>query len=150
MQDLYIQMIDGKPYEHPITGDNLRQVFPGIDLENALPEGLAKFEKTPFPRIKPYEVPDGQEYELHSDGVVYELHKIREMTPEEKQTRINNLTKYHAQYGYQSWILNEELCSFVPPVPKPDDFELYLWDEPTISWKLVDPPEISESETDNT
>ena len=29
--ELYIRIVDGKPFEHPILGDNFRSVFPDID-----------------------------------------------------------------------------------------------------------------------
>lgn len=35
-----------------------------------------------------------------------------------------------------SWVMNEETCSWEPPVPLPKDSDqyYYLWDEPTLSW----------------
>ena len=38
---------------------------------------------------------------------------------------------------YPSWLLNEASCLWVPPVPMPEDGELYRWDEATTSWVLV-------------
>lgn len=35
---------------------------------------------------------------------------------------------------FLSWTLNEETCLWDPPVPKPDDDEIYVWDEETTSW----------------
>lgn len=37
---------------------------------------------------------------------------------------------------YDSWVLDEETCQWSAPVPCPDDGLLYLWDEPSQSWKL--------------
>ncbi len=39
---------------------------------------------------------------------------------------------------YASWILNEETCQWEAPVVKPDDDNLYDWNEETTSWDLVD------------
>jgi hypothetical protein len=35
-----------------------------------------------------------------------------------------------------SWILNEDTCRWVPPIPKPQDGYDYLWIEETQSWIL--------------
>jgi hypothetical protein len=37
---------------------------------------------------------------------------------------------------YNSWIFSEEKCNWEPPMPMPEDSNLYLWDEETVSWKL--------------
>ena len=42
--ELYIQIRNGQPFEHPILGDNFRQAFPKIDVSNLPPE-FAKFER---------------------------------------------------------------------------------------------------------
>lgn len=39
---------------------------------------------------------------------------------------------------FESWILNEESCTWDAPIPHPSwegDINLYYWDEPTTSWK---------------
>ena len=38
---------------------------------------------------------------------------------------------------YESWVLNETSCNWDPPVPMPTDGNLYIWNETTISWKIV-------------
>jgi hypothetical protein len=35
---------------------------------------------------------------------------------------------------YPSWVLNTVTCEWSSPVPKPDS-GLWVWDEPTVSWK---------------
>lgn len=35
---------------------------------------------------------------------------------------------------YQSWLLNEDTCRWEPPVPYPNNGEMYVWDEETTSW----------------
>jgi len=37
---------------------------------------------------------------------------------------------------YASWTLNEDTCLWDSPVPRPDDGNLYTWDESTTSWIL--------------
>ena len=40
---------------------------------------------------------------------------------------------------YPSWILDEQTCWWVAPVPYPTDGGDYSWDEATLSWVLVEP-----------
>jgi len=35
---------------------------------------------------------------------------------------------------YPSWLLNEDTCLWVTPIPMPDDGKSYLWNEETTSW----------------
>ena len=56
--DLYIRIIDGQPFEHPILGDNFRQAFPDIDTYN-LPATYASFTGVPEPALSVYEVCEG-------------------------------------------------------------------------------------------
>lgn len=39
-----------------------------------------------------------------------------------------------------SWILNEDSCLWEPPVPYPNDGQMYRWNEDTVSWVLIDAP----------
>ena len=71
-----------------------------------------------------------------------------------KQTSYNgNFRKNHAGIGYtydedrdafipikpyNSWILNEDTCLWEAPIAYPDDGKIYLWNEETTSWDLVD------------
>lgn len=36
---------------------------------------------------------------------------------------------------YESWLLNEETCTWYAPVPYPENGSGYIWDEPSKSWK---------------
>ena len=36
---------------------------------------------------------------------------------------------------YPSWLLNEETCLWDPPVPHPNDGEIYIWEEALQEWK---------------
>jgi hypothetical protein len=80
--ELFIKIKDGQPFEHPIFGDNFRQVFPDVDTNNLPPE-FAKFERVDRPEIGIYEIYQGVTYELV--GNVYkDVHHTRAMTAEEK------------------------------------------------------------------
>lgn len=83
--ELYIQIRDGQPYEHPIFADNFRQAFPDVDTEN-LPETFAKFIRVDQPVVNTYEIYEGVTYEW-VDGVVKDVHSVRPMTEEERAAK---------------------------------------------------------------
>lgn len=37
---------------------------------------------------------------------------------------------------YPSWVLDETTCRWIAPIPYPTDGGDYIWDEPTLNWKL--------------
>jgi hypothetical protein len=45
---------------------------------------------------------------------------------------------------FPSWVLDEDTCRWTPPIPYPTDVgtaeepKRYIWDEETVSWKLVE------------
>ena len=43
---------------------------------------------------------------------------------------------FYSPKPYDSWILNEEKCEWEAPVLKPDDGNLYDWNEKTQQWDL--------------
>jgi hypothetical protein len=132
MMELFIKIVDGQPFEHPILGHNLRQAFPNIDTDN-LPEAFAQFVRIEPPVIGVYEVYEGVTYEW-SDGVVTDVHHLRPMTDDEKSAKQDAVKSNWAVNGYDSWTFNEQTCSFDPPVPYPNDGKSYKWSEATLSW----------------
>lgn len=92
--ELYIQIVDGKPYQHPIHGVNFREVFSHIDTENLPPE-YAKFirvEKPVYEREDFKVVGDEPIYEW-VNGVVQDVWPIRDMTQSEKDWLIADATE---------------------------------------------------------
>lgn len=80
--ELYIQIVDGQPHEHPILGDNFRMVFPDVDTENLPADRFAKFIRVQQPITRTFEVA-----ELcygWVDGIVKDIWTIRPMTEEEE------------------------------------------------------------------
>ena len=39
---------------------------------------------------------------------------------------------------YNSWILNEQTCNWEAPVSKPNDSNMYNWNEQNLNWELVE------------
>lgn len=133
--DLFIQIKNGLPVEHPILIENFRQSFPHIDCENLPPE-FARFERVPQPDILPYQVNDGANYEWVG-AVVKDVWRVREMTADEKLAKQNAVKEQWASIGFASWIFDEATCRFMPPVPRPNDGKIYGWNEATLSWVEV-------------
>ena len=130
---LFIQIRDGKPFEHPILAENLAQAFPDIDTEN-LPNTFAKFLRVNAPVLGTYEVYESTTYEWQGD-LVTDVHHIRAMTAEEIEFKQNDVKEHWKQTGFASWQFNESTCSWEPPVPYPTDNKMYVWNEETLEWK---------------
>jgi hypothetical protein len=131
--NLFIRIVDGKPFEHPMYEDNFRQAFPNVDTNN-LPLEFARFVRVPAPSCGVYEKPGPLTYEL-IDGVYTDVHTVVPMTAEEVASKQDAIKKCWVEYNmYASWIFNEELCEFKAPIPMPTDGKYYTWDEATLSW----------------
>lgn len=138
--ELYIQIRDGQPFEHPIMGDNLRQLYPDLDPNN-LPAGFAKFTRVPAPPVQVYEINDGVTYEFQ-DGVVTDVWHVRDMTAEERVEKQERIKAAWAalDHKFASWQFDEATCAYQPPVPYPTDGAIYTWDEDNVTWQLLPPP----------
>jgi hypothetical protein len=87
--ELYIQIRNGQPHEHPIFGDNFRAAFPDVDTAN-LPNTFAKFIRVDIPAIGTYEVYEGATYQW-VEGVVKDVHSVRPMTAKEQTSKTREL-----------------------------------------------------------
>lgn len=133
--ELYIQIQDNNPINHPILGDNLRQAFPNINTEN-LPDGFAKFERIETPTCGVYQVYEGVTYEW-DNNIVKDTHHIRNLTAEEITNKQNQVKSDWAANGYTSWVFDDETCSFIAPIPYPNDGLSYSWDEENQNWVAI-------------
>ena len=136
--NLYIKVEEGIPVDHPMLEDNIKDAYPEVDLQN-LPSWLMPFERTPIPTYGPYEVFTHTTYQI-DNGVCRDLHHIRQLSDIEKhqlQLRIKTSWASGGAIQYPSWIWNEELCSYTPPLPYPNDGGKYIWDEASLSWVVM-------------
>lgn len=39
---------------------------------------------------------------------------------------------------FESWVLDEETCQWLAPIPMPEDEQAYSWNEETQQWDLID------------
>ena len=95
--ELYIQIRDGQPHEHPIFADNFRQAFPDVDVNN-LPDTYAKFIRVAQPALDTYEVYKGVTYQW-VDGVVKDVHSVRQMTDEERAAKDAEIAAAQATFA---------------------------------------------------
>jgi len=143
MENLYIEVVDGQIINHPIFESNLIQVFPDIALNDH--DKYIPFERIPQPAIGVFEVNEGVTYEFDGPNKVKDVWKVRPMTAEEKQAKIEH---YRAMQPYPSWTFDEETLAWSAPVPYPGEIpqpgqdvtnlKRYMWDEDSLSWKELD------------
>jgi len=121
--ELFIRIKDGQPFEHPIFGDNFRQAFPDVDVDNLPPE-FARFERIQRPELGPYEVmaAEASTYQL-IDGVYKDVWATRTMTVEEKtvkqQAIITGFNSREQAENWSAWTFDEATCTMQPPIPRP-------------------------------
>lgn len=84
MNQLIIKIENGQPAGHPISLDNFRVAFPGVD-PLAQGAGYAPFERvTREQAVTKYQVATGNHWYGWVGEVVKDIWETREMTPEEK------------------------------------------------------------------
>ena len=130
--NLFIKIENNNPVGHPALEYNLIQAF------GVIPNEWEPFIRVSHPNIGVYQV-------LESDSTVYQkiggmwtdVWLVRNMTMQEKIEKQNSV-KLWAKVTDQdpSWIFDETTCSFVPPVPKPQDLQPWMWDKPSQSWVI--------------
>lgn len=88
--ELFIRIVDGQPFEHPIFGDNFRQAFPDVDVDNLPPE-FARFERVENPSsVGTFEIAEVSYQWV--DGIVKDVWVVRPMTDEEETQKRSELT----------------------------------------------------------
>lgn len=133
--ELFIQIDEnGQAKEHPIMGDNFREAFPHIDVNN-LPSNFARFVRVDPPVPGVYEKNHRVSYQKRPDGVWTDVY-TRDLMTKEEITAMQDQAKanFASINGPASWTFNEFTCRFEPPVPYPNNGKNYRWDEPTTNW----------------
>jgi hypothetical protein len=49
----------------------------------------------------------------------------------------SNRDAFIAPKPYNSWILNEQTCNWDAPVARPNDGNMYKWNEEILNWELI-------------
>lgn len=112
--ELFIQIEDGKPKNHPALKDNLVQAF------GSVPSNWEPFKRVLRPAIGVYQVLDSEFPSYQKvDGVWTDVWSLRDMTAEEKVAKQQDVKNRWASLTHGektiNWVFDEELCEFVPP-----------------------------------
>ena len=126
--NLYIELEEGRPINHPLQESNLLLIYPDINLEN-LPENLCKFVRVEKPISKWDEVVEGPEYKM-IDGICYDVWTVNKISDEVRESMLSTLT---ASNPYPSWTVDIINHTLIPPISKPTEGE-WQWDESIINW----------------
>jgi hypothetical protein len=123
--NLYIQVENGQAVNHPAYESNLLQAF------GSIPNGWEPFTRVEAPVLGVYEV---LEFDvpiyIKIDGVWTDLWNVRDMTAEEitakQQATIEAFNSRKQAENWVAWTLDEETCTMMPPIPRPEPDEFKL------------------------
>jgi hypothetical protein len=107
--ELYIQIRDGQPHEHPIFADNFKMAFPEVNINDLPADQFAKFIRVDAPVPDTYEVYEGVAYQW-VDGVVKDVHSVRPMTDEERAAKDVELAERATQAANTLHQIRMERC----------------------------------------
>jgi hypothetical protein len=138
---LYIETENGITKNHPAFEENLLQAFGVIPLH------WENFLRVERPILAAYQTLEKQEPEYQLiDSVWTDVWVLRDMTADEvasKQQRVKDgWASLPNRENFTAWVFDEVTCSYIPPVPRPDDGKLYRWDGTVNNWVEVTPPAI--------
>ena len=107
--ELYIQIRDGQPFEHPIFADNFKMAFPDVNINELPADQFAKFIRVDAPVPDTYEVYEGVTYQW-VDDIVKDFHNIRPMTDEERAAKDVELAELATQNANALHQIRMEQC----------------------------------------
>lgn len=105
------------------------RVIPGVDEKEKDGESIYRsisgkiWKRTSYNTSQGKHLLGGVPYRKNYAGINYFYDEIRDAFIPPKSDNI------------KSWILSEESCTWISPIPYPNDNKSYIWDENTISWK---------------
>ena len=115
---LYIQVIDGRPINHPAFEGNLREAF------GEIPNNWEPFVRIDKPTANLYKVVSEEPSYEKIDGVWTDIWSIRDMTDDEKvaaQKPIKDAWAARPQAeNWSAWTFDDANCQYVPPIPRPE------------------------------
>ena len=140
--NLYIQIENGQPVNHPAFEDNLIQAF------NSVPSNWEPFVRIEQPVVGVYQILENNESIYQKiDGVWTDVWSLREMTAEEKFAKQQNVKDFWATReqadNWSAWTFDEATCTMQPPIPRPID-KTVIWNGTKNDW--VDLPQKPDDE----
>lgn len=133
--NLYIQIENGAPVNHPATEDNLIQAF------GSIPNNWAPFARVERPVPGVYQVLDSTEPTYQQvNGAWSDVWTLRDMTDSERANKQQaTQTAWAARpdaANFAAWTFDETTCTYVPPTARPTDGN-YRWRGTDNTWVLV-------------
>lgn len=139
--NLYIQIENGQPINHPALEDNLLEAF------GEIPSNWESFVRLEIPTLGDYEKFDDPQVTYEKiNGVWTDVFHVIEVTDEEKQIiKQRKIDAYKLVWSklpqrdnFSAWVFNEETIKYEPPIPRPTDREV-IWSGANNGW--VDKPQ---------
>jgi hypothetical protein len=134
--NLFIQIENGQPINHPAFEDNLMQIY------NVIPDHWEQFVRVAQPISGVYEILESNHPSYQKvDGVWTDVWSLRPMTEIEiaaKQQVVKDAWAARDQAeNWSAWIFDESTCSYIPPVPRPEpvEGENVFWCGTENNWK---------------
>jgi hypothetical protein len=123
--NLYIQIENDQPVNHPVLMDNLVQSLGGI------PPGWEQFIRVPSPVPGVYQILESEQPAYTKQfGYWMDTWAVRDMTEAEKaakqQTIRNAFNAREQAENWSAWTLDEATCEMAPPIPRPEPDEAKL------------------------
>lgn len=116
--NLYIEIQDNQPINHPAFEDNLIEAF------GSVPDHWEPFVRVERPMPAVYEVlKSEQPIYAKVDGTWTDVWALRPMTDDEKfakqQAVRNDFASREQAINWSAWTLDEATCTMQPPIPRP-------------------------------
>jgi hypothetical protein len=138
--NLYIEIKDGQPVNHPAFEDNLIQAF------GSVPDHWEAFVRVERPIPGVYETLDSDEPTYQKVGGVWtDVWSLRPMTQAEKDAKqqavIEAFNAREQAENWSAWTLDEATCTMQPPIPRPDPEpgKIVFWSGAEDNWKEAPP-----------
>lgn len=135
--NLYIQIENGQPINHPAFEDNLIEAF------GSVPSDWEVFVRVEQPIPNVYQILESTESTYQKvDGVWTDVWSLRDMTDAEKsakQQEVKDSWNSVPRPNLVAWTFDEATCSYQPPIPKPTDGQDYFWQGTTNTWQVKPP-----------
>jgi hypothetical protein len=136
IQKHIIELKDGLPHGHPYELTNFMQTYPEFNYDELPTDKYAKFVFKFPPRevpLKPWETIEYFGYQI-IDGVVSTRYEIVSDPILEQELRAAAALE---ESPYVGWVFDNDYLLWIPPIPRPDDGNEYVWNNETVSWMLA-------------
>jgi len=104
MYSLYIKVENGQTIDHPVYAWNLLEFYPSI------PDNYQPFVRADVPDIGVYQVRTVDPNYGLINGIWTDIWTVRDMTPEEKQSKIDAVMALPHPDG---WVFDETNCKWI-------------------------------------